>query len=141
MATQHRRETAVGLISNGSLAVALAIAAIIVGLAAMLPLVQSSGSTATSGKISELQQEREDWTTRLQEQEIKVAKLGSLAGVEQQARERLKMVEPSSVRYVRVPAPAPAPHDIPSRYLPEPAPKAEAGQSLWEQILDWLPVP
>ena len=140
MATQHKRE-AVGLVSNGSLAVALAIAAIIVGLAAMLPLVQSSGSTATSGKVSQLQQEREDWTTRLQEQEVRVAQLGSLATVEQEARTRLKMVEPSSVRYISVPAPAPAPHTIPSRYLPQPAPETKTGQSLWDGILDWLPVP
>ncbi|MEK7248520.1 MAG: hypothetical protein AAB092_08620 [Chloroflexota bacterium] len=141
MATQHRQDTAAGLIPNGGLAVALAIAAMIVGLAAMLPLVQSSGSTTTAGQIGQLQQEREDWTARLQEQEIKVAQLGSLAHIEQEARTRLKMVEPESVQYIRVPAAAPAPHRLPSRFLPQPTPESRAGSSLWDDILDRLPVP
>lgn len=141
MATQHRHETAAGIIPNGSLAVALAIAAMIVGLAAMLPLVQSSGSTSTAGQIGQLQQEREDWNARLQEQQLKVAQLGSLDHIEQEARTRLKMVEPESVRYIRVDSPAPVPHRLPSRFLPEATPQSNAGSSLWDDILDKLPVP
>lgn len=142
MATQHRQDTtATGIIPNGSLAVALALAAMLVGLAAMLPLVQSSGSTATSGQIGTLQQEREDWTARLQEQEIAVAQLSSLQHINQEARERLKMVEPTEYRYISVPAAAPVPHRIPSRYLPLATPESNAGSSLWDDILDRLPVP
>ncbi len=141
MATQHRRETAAGIIPNGSLAVALALAAMIVGAAALLPLVQSSGSTATSGQIGRLQQEREDWRARLQEQEVLVAQLSSLAHIENEARTRLKMVEPETVRYIRVPAAAPVPNQIPSRYLPQPTAPSDAGKSLWDEILDGIPVP
>jgi hypothetical protein len=140
MATQHRQEAA-SIIPHGSLAVALLVAAMIVGLAAMLPLVQSSGSTATSGQIGALQQEREDWNARLQEQEIRVAQLGSLKHIEEEARTQLGMVEPTSIRYIRVPAAAPVPHHIPSRYLPQPTPESNAGSSLWDDILDRLPVP
>ena len=141
MATRHRQDAAAGLIPNGNLAVALAIAAMLVGLAAMLPLVQSSGSTTTAGQIGQLQQERADWTARLQEQEIKVAQLGSLAHIEQEARTRLKMVEPETVHYIRVPAAAPVPHHLPSRFLPQPSAESRAGSSLWDDILDRLPVP
>ena len=141
MATRHRQDAAAGLIPNGNLAVALAIAAMLVGLAAMLPLVQSSGSTTTAGQIGQLQQERADWTARLQEQEIKVAQLGSLAHIEQEARTRLKMVEPETVHYIRVPAVAPVPHHLPSRFLPQPTAESRAGSSLWDDILDRLPVP
>jgi cell division protein FtsL len=141
VATQHRQDAAAGLIPNGSLAVALAIAAMIVGLAAMLPLVQTSGSTTTAGQIGQLQQEREDWNARLQEQEIKVAQLGSLAHIEQEARTRLKMVQPESVRHIRVDAAAPVPHHLPSRFLPPATPESHAGSSLWDDILDRLPVP
>jgi cell division protein FtsB len=141
VATQHRQDATAGLIPHGNMAVALLVAAMIVGFAAMLPLVQSSGSTATSGQIGALQQERADWSARLQEQEIRVAELGSLDHIEEEARNRLGMVEPTSIRYIRVPAAAPAPHHIPSRYLPQPTPESHAGSSLWDDILDRLPVP
>jgi hypothetical protein len=141
VATQHRQDTAAGIIPNGSLAVALAVAAMIVGAAALLPLVQSSGSTATSGQIGRLQQEREDWRARLQEQEVRVAQLSSLAHIENEARTRLEMVEPESVRYILVPAAAPVPHRVPSRYLPEPTSPPDAGKSVWDEILDRIPVP
>jgi cell division protein FtsL len=141
VATRHRENAAAGLIPNSGLALALTFAAMIVGLAAMLPLVQSSGSTTTAGQIGQLQQEREGWNARLQEQEITVAQLGSLAHIEQEARTRLKMVEPESVRYIRVDSAAPVPHHLPSRFLPQPTSESHAGTSLWDDVLDRLPVP
>jgi cell division protein FtsL len=119
----------------------LIIAAVLVGIAALLPLVQNSLATSTGGSISRLEQEREDWKARLNEQEIQVAQLGSLARIEREARERLKMVEPAEVNYLSVDAPAPAPHKLPSRYLPPEPPQPETGSSLWEDALGWLPLP
>jgi hypothetical protein len=140
MASNQRQEAA-HHVMGGSMPAVLAIAAIIVGLAAMLPLVQSSGSTSTAGNISALQQERQDWQARLQEQELKVAQLGSLARIDQEARTRLKMEPPKDVRYIRVDAPAPAPHRLPSRFLPQPKPESHAGSSLWDDVVGFLPLP
>jgi cell division protein FtsB len=139
--TNQRREAAGGFLGAGSLPVVLVFAAVVVGLAAMLPLLQSSGSTTTAGQISALQQENQDWQARLEEQEIKVAKLGSLSVIEQQARTRLKMQEPADVQYITVDAAPPAPHHLPSRFLPQPTPETNAGSSLWDDIIDRLPIP
>jgi cell division protein FtsL len=141
MATNQRHHEAAGIIPNGSLAVALAVAAMIVGFAAMLPLVQSSGSTSTAGQIGQLQQEREDWQARLQEEQIKIAQLSSLSHIAEEARTRLKMEAPTSVQYVLVDSAAPVPHQLPSRFLPQATPDSQAGQSLWDDILDRLPLP
>jgi cell division protein FtsL len=119
----------------------LILAAMIVGLAALLPLVQSSGATTTAGNIRRLEQEREDMQARLQELEVRVAGLGSLSRIEHEATTRLKMVKPQEVHYIRVDAPAPAPHRLPSRYLPQPADSSSAGSSLWEDVFGWLPLP
>lgn len=141
MASNQRHDVATGFPVGGTLPVVMAIAAVIIGLAALLPLVQSSGSTTTAGQISQLQQEREDWQARLQEQEIKVAQLGSLSRIEQEAKTRLKMEAPKNVRYIRVDAAPPAAHRLPSRFLPQPTPQSHAGSSLWDDIIDRLPFP
>lgn len=141
MATDQRREPRVIGTAAGTLPVVLIVAAMVVGLAALLPLVQSSGATTTGANIRRLEQEREDWQARLQEQEIRVAELGSLTRIEQEAKTRLKMVPPQEVHYIRVDAPAPAPHRLPSRYLPEQSGLTDAGSSLWEDAFGWLPIP
>jgi hypothetical protein len=140
MATDQRHDVAQG-VHVGTLPIVLMVAAVLIGLAALLPLVQSSGSTSTSGRISQLQRERQDWQAQLQEEELKIARIGSLAHIQQEATTRLKMVPPTSVRYIRVDAAAPAPHHLPSRFLPEPTPPSHAGSSLWDDIVDHLPIP
>jgi hypothetical protein len=143
MATNHRQQAraATGLGAGSTLPFVLLVAAMLVGVAALLPLVQTSGATTTAGRVRLLEQEREDWQAQLREQEIRVAGLGSLARIEKEARERLKMVPPTDVRYIPVDAPAPAPHRLPSRFLAEQPEQSDAGSSLWEDIAGWLPVP
>jgi cell division protein FtsL len=136
-----QRQQVTHVLGNTTLPIILMIAAVIVGLAGLLPLVQSSGTTTTAGNISQLQQEREDWQARLQEEQLKVAQLGSLSNVDQQARTRLHMVAPANVQYVRVDAAAPVPQHLPSRFLPQPIPQSHAGSSLWDDIVDHLPIP
>jgi len=130
-----------GMINSSTLPIVLLAAAFVVGLAALLPLVQSSGSTTTSGRISQLQQEQQDWQAQLQQEEIKVAQLASLARVQQEATTRLKMVPPTSVRYIRVDVAAPVPNQLPARFLPQPTQQSHAGSSLWDDIVDHLPIP
>jgi cell division protein FtsB len=122
-----------------SLPVILLIAAMIVGLAALLPLVQSSGATTTAGSITQLQQQHDDWQARLEEEQAKVAQLSSMNTIRQEATTRLKMVEPAETHYITVDASAPALDPLPSRFLRQQQPPAAAGKSLWDDVLDRLP--
>ncbi len=141
MASNQRREARATPTIWGfaSLPLILLIAAMIVGLAALLPLVQSSGATTTAGSITQLQQQHDDWQARLEEEQVRVARLSSLNTIRQEATTRLKMVEPAEKRYITVDAPAPAPDPLPSRFLPQQQPAPAAGKSLWEDIIDRLP--
>ena len=120
--------------------VILIMVALIVGVAALLPLVQTSLATSTGGNVSHLEDLREDWQARLHEQEVSVAELGSLDRIEREAKSRLKMVVPDSVTYLTVDAPPPAPLRLPSRFLPDKKESIESG-SLWEDLFGWIPLP
>lgn len=128
-------------VHGSSMPVIILIAALIVGVAALLPLVQNSLATSTGGNISRLEQEREDWQARLHEQEIAVSELGSLDRIEREAKVRLKMVEPESVTYIQVDAPPPDAHKLPSRYLPPENTSTGGGSSLIDDIFGWIPFP
>lgn len=126
---------------TGTLPIILIFATMVVGIAALLPLVQSSGATSTAGHIRVLEQQREDWQARLHEQEVTVAELGSLDRIDKEARERLKMGPPTDVNYISIDAPAPAPHRMPGRFLPDQPNQVSAGDSLWKALTDWFPFP
>lgn len=128
------------VLQDSNIPVILIMATLVVGIAALLPLVQTSLATSTGGNVSRLEQMREDWQARLHEQEVRVAELGSLDRIEREAKVRLKMVAPDSVTYLRIDAPAPAPHKLPSRYLPDEKEPVESG-SLWGDLFGWLPLP
>lgn len=120
----------------------LIVAAMVVGVAALLPLVQSSSSTSTAGDIRRLEDERIGWQAQLQELEIDVARLGSLERIEKEARTRFKMTTPDETIYVEVNAPPPEARKIPSRYLPQGSGvEPDAGGSVWEDVFGWLPLP
>ena len=141
MAADRRGSSAIPDVLQGTnIPVILILAALVVGIAALVPLVQTSLATSTGGNVSRLEQLREDWQARVHEQEVSVAKLGSLDRIESAAKVRLKMVAPDAVTYLRVDAPAPAPHELPSRYLPDEKEPVESG-SLWEDFFGWLPLP
>lgn len=126
---------------SSTLPVILMGAALLIGLAALLPLVQSSGATSTAGDIEKLEDEKAAWQARLHELETEVASLGSLDRIEKEARTRLKMVVPKEVHYLSVDAPPPQERRLPSRYLPpEPEPE-DGGGGVWGSLTDWIPVP
>ena len=136
---RHEAQASHALGGFASLPVILLIAAMIVGLAALLPLVQSSGTTTTAGNLTQLQQTADDWQARLEEEQGKVAQLSSLNTIRQQATTRLKMVEPADTHYITVDAPAPASDPLPSRFQTAPQPAPAAGKSLWDDIIGRLP--
>jgi cell division protein FtsL len=119
----------------------LIIAALVIGSAALIPLVQSAIATSTNGNVHRLEQQRDDWQAKTQELELEVATMASLDRIEKKARAELKMAEPKETRYITVEATAPEQRKLPSRYLPPKADEKQAGPSIWEQLLDWLPLP
>ncbi len=129
------------LLRSPSLPTLLIISALAIGAAAFLPLVQSSIATSTNGNVHRLEQQRDDWQARTQEKELEVATMASLERIENAARTDLKMVEPKESRYITVAAEPPEPRRLPSRYLPPAAEEAQSEPAIWEQFLDWLPLP
>ncbi|MFQ5472136.1 MAG: septum formation initiator family protein, partial [Dehalococcoidia bacterium] len=131
-----------GLLRPENLPVVLIVATMIVGIAALLPLVQSSASTSTAGSIRQLEEERIGWQTQLQELELDVASMGSLDAIEREARRRFKMIRPEEVVYILVDSPPPEARRIPSRYLPQDSSVAtDENSSVWEDLISWLPLP
>ncbi len=119
----------------------LIISALMIGTAALIPLVQSSIATTTNGNVRILEQQRDDWQARIQELELDVATMAGLNRIENAARENLKMVEPKERLYITVPVEAPESRSLPSRYLPPVVDEREADPGIWEKLLDWLPLP
>jgi cell division protein FtsL len=126
---------------DSSLPVALIIAAMIVGVAALVPLVQSSGATSVAGEIRLLQQERAAWQAQLRALEVEVARMGSLDRIEKEAAARFNMAPPQDVIYLTVDAPPPKMRRLPTRFLPPETEPTRAGSSLWEQAFGWIPWP
>ena len=119
----------------------LIISALAIGTVALVPLVQSSIATTTNGNVRRLEQQRDDWQARIQEMELEVATAASLERIEKAARTDLKMVEPKESRYVTVAAEPPESRRLPSRYLPPASEERQSEPAMWEQLLDWLPLP
>lgn len=143
MATIQKRERHLlpEFLRSPSLPTLLIISALTIGTAALLPLIQSSIATITNGNVYHLEQQRDDWQARIQEKELEVTTLASLERIEKVAKTDLKMVEPKETLYIRVKQAPPEPRELPSRYVP-PAPQKEHSEpAIWEQFLDWLPLP
>jgi cell division protein FtsL len=122
--------------------VVLTIALMAVGLAALLPLLQSSQAINTDYNIRQLERQRNDWEARTHELEAEIASLAALDRIEKEARERLKMQAPEQTLYLSVDVAAPESQPIPARFQPlkqEESPKEE--KSWWQSLLDLLPFP
>ena len=114
---------------------------VVIGLAGLLPLIQSSQVTSTSSDVRQLERASNDWEARLQELQAEVAFLGSLDRIEKEARERLGMAPPSETVYVVVDEPAPETQLVPLRFLPPKKEQPRQEDSWWESILGKLPLP
>jgi cell division protein FtsL len=123
-----------------TLPVLLTLAVFVIGVTAMLPLVQSSGATSTAGKIEQLEQDKTGLQARLRELELDVATLGSLDRIQAEATNRLSMVKPKDIHYLPIDMPPPDERKLPSRFLPaEPEETVTDDSTLWEDLFGWLP--
>lgn len=129
------------LLRSPTMPTLLIISALVIGAAALLPLVQSSLATSTNGNVRRLEQDRNDWQARIQELELEVATMAGLDRIEREARTNLKMVGPKETRYITVAAEPPEPRKLPSRYLPLDPEQGQSAPAIWERFLDWLPLP
>jgi cell division protein FtsL len=143
LATIQKRERHLlpEFLRSPSLPTLLIISALVIGAAALLPLVQSSIATITNGNVHHLEQQRDDWQARIQEKELEVTTMASLERIEQAAKTDLKMVEPRESRYITVAAEPPERRRLPSRYSPAAPEEGQSEPAIWEQLLDWLPAP
>jgi len=123
-----------------SMPVVLTIALVAVGLAALLPLLQSSQAITTSDNIRQLEHQRNDWEARIHELEAEIDSLAALDRIEQEARERLNMEAPEHTLYLSVDVPRPESQPVPDRFLlPEKQESAKENRSWWQSLLDLLP--
>jgi hypothetical protein len=138
MATARRQPTADAVLHSPALPVLLILAAMAIGVAALLPLIQSSSATSTAGDVRTLESEHADWRARLRALELEVAGLGSLNRIEAEAGARFGMKAPTQLHYIPIDAPGPEPRKLPSRYYrAEPEESADSA-SLIEDVLDWV---
>lgn len=141
MAAVHKTETTLPRAPTSmALPVVLTIAVVVIGITAMLPLIQSSGATSTAGDIEQLQQDKAGLQARLRELEIDVATMGSLGRIESEATTRLGMEKPKDLQYLPIDMPPPEERKLPSRFLPpEPLPETADDSTLWDDLFGWLP--
>jgi len=138
VAAARKPAAAAGVLRSPALPVFLTLAALAIGVAALLPLIQSSSATSTAGEVRTLEAERTDWRARLRALELEVAQMGSLSRIEQEAARRFSMGPPKQQHYIAIDAPALEPRKIPSRYLPEQTDPASDSPSVIEDIVDWM---
>lgn len=138
MAAARKPAVATGVLRSPALPVFLTLAALAIGVAALLPLIQSSSATSTAGEVRTLEADRTDWRARLRALELEVAQMGSLSRIEQEAAKRFGMGPPKQQHYIAIDAPALEPRKIPSRYLPEQTEPASDSPSLIEDVIDWV---
>ncbi len=129
------------LLRSPTMPTLLIISTLVIGAAALLPLVQSSLATSTNGNVRRLEQDRSDWQARIQDLELEVATMAGLDRIENEARTNLKMVAPEETRYITVAAEPPEPRKLPSRYLPLDPEQGQSTPPIWDRFLDWLPLP
>jgi len=122
--------------------VVLTIALVAIGLAGLLPLLQSSQATTTGYSIRELERQRSDWEARIHELEAEIASLAALDRIEKEARQRLDMEVPEHTVYLTVDVAGPESQPIPDRFLPpKKQESAKENQAWWQSLLDLLPFP
>jgi len=122
--------------------VVLTIAVVAVGLAGLLPLLQSSQTTTIGHNIRQLERQRNDWQARIHELEAEIASLAALDRIDKEARQRLDMQTPEHTVYLSVDVPSPETQPVPARFFsPDKQQTVTEDESWWQSLLDLLPFP
>ena len=122
-------------------------------IAAALPVIRTSSVTESGGQLRALEAERERLTSEIRSLAAHVGQLGSLARIQQQAQERLKMVQATPTVVLEIDHEPPS-RTLPARFLPADGsavvtapgiavaavgePDHPAARPVWRAILDVL---
>jgi hypothetical protein len=112
---------------------------VILGVSAMLPVVQNSTATTRGFEIKVLQAEQARLQGDIRVLESDVATLTSLERVQRRAAE-IGLFPAQRPIYLTVAEAGPAPAKIPAEYLPGPAPQTGGAESWWRSLLRLLPL-
>ena len=107
-------------------------------LAAVLPVLQTSGQTEAGVRLLELEAQRERLHSEVRGRAAQAGELASLARIEESARTRLGMIEAFPTASIEVQSAAP-PRELPSRYAPivEPVPEPRSESPL-QRLMELL---
>jgi hypothetical protein len=110
----------------------------LVGLCAMLPVIQNSTATSQGFDIQEIRQREARLNGEISLLESDVARLTSLTRIERRAQD-IGMVPAANPIFVTVNEPGPAPAKLPAEYLPRRTPERDAPAPWWKPLVSWLP--
>lgn len=139
----HTGETAARAVSEPSrLSIRFLVAALIlVGLAALLPVLVTSTATERGAALRSLEQQRAELRASVEGLEAEIAVLTSTDHIARDAKLRLGMVEPDRILYVTVEGAAPS-TTIPERLLSSTSDSdTEPSDPWWRRLVDLLPRP
>lgn len=113
-------------------------AILLLGVSALLPVVQNSAATSQGFDIQAMRQREAALEGEISLLESDVARLTSLNRIERRAQE-IGMVHAANPIFVSVNEPGPAPAKLPADYLPRPIPQQEGPAPWWKPLVSWLP--
>jgi hypothetical protein len=112
----------------------------IVGLSALLPVIQSSTVTSEGFSMQRSQEQEATLNGQISILESEIGEMTSLGRIEQRAQE-LGLQPATDPDFVHVDVAGPAPAKIPASYLPANTPAQEKPETWWQSLFDWLPLP
>ncbi len=133
---QPRRGVPVPLVS-GQVNLWVLAALAVVGIAALLPVLQNSTATTRGFDVQRLTAEGVQLRSDISFTESEVASLTSMARIKQRAAE-IGLVPGDTPYYISVTEPGPAPAKIPSEYLPGPVPSKDRPAPWWRSLFSWV---
>lgn len=112
----------------------------IVGLSALVPVLQSSTVTSEGFSMQRSQADVSRLNAQISILESEIGEMTSLNRIEQRAQE-LGLQPATNPTFLHVDVAGPAPAKIPASYLPAPSTTQEAPASWWQSLFSWLPLP
>ncbi len=106
----------------------------VLGISAILPVLQDSTATSRGFQIQEIQASNAKIESQISQAEADVAGLTSLARIQRRAGE-IGLIPGQNPIYVTVTEPGPAPAKLPAEYLPRTS-LSQAGPDSWWQSSD-----
>jgi hypothetical protein len=108
------------------------------GVIGLLPVLESSSATTTGFTVSELEAQRDQLKSEVNQLESEVASFAALDYVEAQATGRVGMVEPEERIFISIDEPAPPLERLPSTHQATGESSEDGEGSWWQPLADLL---